>query len=119
MYSSESIGHDRSQSHNMTYHKARVMRSVTGGEGSPVTKATGPDTSLIYPPTYSGQEFPQQTQKWRFYPRGLPFYYWICQFTYKPIKIFPYKKSAEVSPKDFRCLFLSPPSHQLATPRGP
>ena len=25
---------------------------------------------LIYPPTYSGQKFPQRTYKWQFYPWG-------------------------------------------------
>ncbi|EEA26616.1 conserved hypothetical protein [Talaromyces marneffei ATCC 18224] len=58
-----------------------------------------PDTSLIDPPTYSRRKFPRQTQTWRFYPRGHPLYYGKCQFTYKAIRLFPYKTSAQVSPK--------------------
>jgi hypothetical protein len=66
------------------------------------------DTSLIDPPTYSGQKFRQQTQKWRFYPWRHPVYYGICQFTYKPIHFSPYKKTAKVSPKHFSGKIPSP-----------
>ena len=59
------------------------------------------DTSLIYPPTYSGQKFRWQTQKWRFCSGGETFLYVFCQFTAKVKIFFPYKKSAEVSPKNF------------------
>jgi hypothetical protein len=79
------------------------------------------DTSLIDPPTYSGQKFRQQTQKWRFYPWRHPVYYGFFQFTYKPINFSPYKKSAKVSPKKFSCKIQSPnkpPTVQFATDGG-
>ena len=54
-------------------------------------------------------------------PGETHFSYVKCQFTYKPVKFFPYKKSAEVSPKNFSWKIPSPqatnwqlPGHQLA-----
>ena len=68
------------------------------------------DTSLIYPPTYSGRRFPQQTPKWRFSPWPTGHLYGKSRLPYKAINPFPYKKSAGTSPKKFSCKIPSPQS---------
>ena len=64
----------------------------------------------MYPPTYSGRRFPQQTPKWRFSPWPTGHLYGKSRLPYKTINFFPYKKSAGASPKKFSCNIQSPQS---------
>ena len=111
------------------HHKAPPP--ATGSETGSLYQLLGcsprcrPDTSLMYPPTCSGQKVPQQTQKWRFRPWVRTIYYGKCQSTYKPIKVFPYKMASGTAPKNFSAEIQSPhrpptgrTSHQLDKARG-
>ena len=63
------------------------------------TNAAWQGTSLMYPPTCSGQKSPRRTRKWRFLPCVQTIYYGKGQLTHKPTRLSPYKTAAGTTPK--------------------
>ena len=56
---------------------------------------------LIYPPTYSGQKFPQRTYKWQFYPWGDTLLLCKMSVYIQTHKIFPIQKICKSVTKKF------------------
>ena len=71
---------------------------------------------LIYPPTYSGQKFPQRTYKWQFYPWGDTLLLCKMSVYIQTHKIFPIQKICKSVTKKIFVKNSKSPGHQLATP---